>query len=158
MPIKEVHGLAGRLHIELRDPQGRLVEQHHVNNLITLSGRQLLAGLFTGSLQTPQLKIAVGGDSTATDLNNASLGKPLDEAKASVAEISVGDYQGQPRVIARITATLPATGKADAQVLQEAGIVASLAGKPDQLYNRVVFPLINRAGNLEMTLSWEVIF
>lgn len=158
MPIKEAHGLAGRLHIELRDPEGRIVERRSVDNLITLSGRQLLAGLFTGSLQAPQLQIAVGGDSTATEIGNTALGNRLDAASASLADISVTDYQGQQRVVARVTATLPATGKPDSQTLQEAGIVASLAGKPDQLYNRVVFPLINRAGNLEMTLTWEVIF
>ena len=49
MPIKECHGLAGRLSIELRDPAGRLVDQRRVNNLITSAGRDLLARLFTGA-------------------------------------------------------------------------------------------------------------
>ena len=54
--------------------------------------------------------------------------------------------------------TLPPTGSADPQPLQEAGILISVTGAEPVLYNRVTFPVVNRAGNLEMTLSWEVIF
>ena len=60
MPIKECNGLAGRLSIELRDPAGRVVEQRRIDNLITRAGRDLLARLFTGAAQGPELRIAVG--------------------------------------------------------------------------------------------------
>jgi len=158
MPIKECNGLAGRLAIELRDPAGRVVERRRVNNLITNAGRDLLARLFTGAAQGPELKIAVGGQGGSVQATDTALGEPLDAAPATIPGVAIGDYEGQPRVVARVVATLPPTGSADPQALQEAGIMISLPGAAPVLYNRVTFPLINRAGNLEMTLSWEVIF
>lgn len=158
MPIKECHGLAGRLRIELRNPQGQLVHDQRVNNLITNAGRQLLARLFTGAAQGPELQIAVGGDGAPASVGDEALGSQVDVAPASIPSVTIGDFEGQPRVIARVVSTLPPTGKADPQELQEAGILISLPGAEPVLYNRVTFPLINRAGNLEMTLTWEVIF
>ena len=158
MPIKECHGLAGRLSIELRDPAGRLVDQRRVNNLITSAGRDLLARLFTGAAQGPELQIAVGSQGGSVQIGDTALGDQLDAAPATIPGVRVGDYEGLPRVIARVVATLPPTGNADPQALQEAGILVTLPGAPPVLYNRVTFPLVNRAGNLEMTLSWEVIF
>lgn len=158
MPIQERNGLAGRLSIELRDPAGRLVDQRRVNNLITRAGRDLLARLFTGAAQNPALQIAVGSGGASPQLDDTALATPLDAAPASIPSVAVGDFDGEPRIVARVVATLPPTGSADPQPLQEAGIVVTLAGAPPVLYNRVTFPLVNRAGNLEMTLSWEVIF
>ena len=158
MPIKECNGLAGRLSIELRDPAGRVVEQRRIDNLITRAGRDLLARLFTGAAQGPELRIAVGSQGGEVQPGDTTLGEQLDAAAATIPSVAIGDYEGQPRVIARVVATLPPTGSADPQALQEAGIVVSLPGMEPVLYNRATFPLVNRAGNLEMTLSWEVIF
>ncbi len=158
MPIKECNGLAGRLSIELPDPAGRVVEQRRIDNLITRAGRDLLARLFTGAAQGPELRIAVGSQGGEVQPGDTTLGAQLDAAAATIPSVAIGDYEGQPRVIARVVATLPPTGSADPQALQEAGIVVSLPGMEPVLYNRVTFPLVNRAGNLEMTLSWEVIF
>ncbi|MBS0371075.1 MAG: hypothetical protein JSS57_17975 [Proteobacteria bacterium] len=158
MPMKECHGLAGRLSIELRDAGGRVVEKHRVDNLITNAGRNLLARLFAGAAQGPELRIAVGGQGGTVSLDDTALGDPLDSAPASIPSIALADHDGQQRITARVTATLPASGSADPQALQEAGILISLPGAEAVLYNRVTFPLINRAGNLEMTLTWEVIF
>lgn len=158
MPMKECHGLAGRLSIELRDPSGRVVEQRRVNNLITNAGRNLLARLFAGAAQGPELRIAVGGQGGEVRAEDVALGDLLDSAEASIPSIALVDHDGLPRITARVTATLPASGSADPQTLQEAGILMSLPGAEPVLYNRVTFPLINRAGNLEMTLTWEVIF
>ena len=158
MPIKECNGLAGRLSIELRDPAGRVVEQRRIDNLITRAGRDLLARLFTGAAQGPELRIAVGSQGGEVQPGDTALGAQLDAAAATIPSVAIGDYEGQPRVIARVVATLPPTGSADPQALQEAGIVVSLPGMEPVLYNRATFPLVNRAGNLEMTLSWEVIF
>lgn len=158
MPIQEANGLAGRLAIELRDPGGRVVDTRRINNLITQAGRELLARLFTGAAQGPELRIGVGGQGGPVSLADTALGEALDSAPATLGAIALGEYEGQPRMVARVTATLPPTGSADPQALQEAGILVSLPGAAPVLYNRVTFPLINRAGNLEMTLTWEVIF
>lgn len=158
MPMHESHGLAGRLSIELRDASGRLVDARRVNNLITSAGRALLARLFTGSAQSPDLQIAVGRSAAPAQVTDTALGDFVVAAPATIPSVASGDYEGQPRVIARVVATLPPTGSADPQPLQEAGILISVTGAKPVLYNRVTFPVVNRAGNLEMTLSWEVIF
>lgn len=158
MPMHESHGLAGRLSIELRDASGRLVDARRVNNLITDAGRTLLARLFTGTAQSPDLQIAVGRSGTRAEIADTKLGDFVVAAPATVPSVAPGDYEGQQRIVARVVATLPPTGSADPQPLQEAGILISVTGAEPVLYNRVTFPVVNRAGNLEMTLSWEVIF
>ncbi len=158
MPIHESHGLAGRLSIELRDADGRLVDARRVNNLITSAGRALLARLFTGTAQSPDLQIAVGRSATPAQITDTALGDFVVAAPATIPSVAGGDFEGQPRIIARVVATLAPTGSADPQPLQEAGILIGVTGAEPVLYNRVTFPVVNRAGNLEMTLSWEVIF
>lgn len=151
--MKEQHGLSGRLHIVLTDPSGRVVDERRVDNLITTSGRALLARLFAGQAQISELRIAVGSNGTALDASKATLTAVAD-AKASVADPSISD---DGKVTAKVVATLPATGDVNTQQLQEAGILM-VVGNNKTVYNRVTFPVVSRAGNLEMTLSWEVTF
>lgn len=157
--MKDKHDLCGRVTICLREPGGRVVEVRRVDNLITTAGRILLAKLFTGALQTPDLKIAVGGkDDPAAAVTDVALGARLDAAEATVPGLKEVEEQGERRVVATISATLPATGAAAPQEIREAGIELAFSGAKPVLYNHVTFPLISRAGNLEMTLTWEVIF
>jgi hypothetical protein len=151
MSLKEQHGLSGRLHITLTE-HGRVVGERHVKNLITDAGRQLVARLFAGQAQANELRIAVGTNATVLDASQATITKVAD-AKASV----VVDQGSDQRALARVVATLPASGDTTPQPIQEAGILIVL---PDSVvvYNRVTFPVIHRAGNLEMTFSWEVSF
>lgn len=151
MSLKEQHGLSGRLHITLTDG-GRVVGERHVDNLITDAGRQLLARLFAGQAQANELRIAVGTNAELLDAAEATITK-VAEAKASV----VVDLGGDGRALARVVATLPASGDDKPQPIQEAGILIVL---PDDavVYNRVTFPVVHRAGNLDMTFSWEVSF
>ena len=151
MTLKEQHGLSGRLHITLTEG-GRVVGERHVDNLITDAGRQLVARLFAGQAQANELRIAVGTNAKELDASQATITAVAD-AKASVV---VGQGNDK-RALARVVATLPASGDANPQPIQEAGILIVL---PDSqvVYNRVTFPVVNRAGNLEMTFSWEVSF
>lgn len=151
MTLKEQHGLSGRLHITLTEG-GRVVGERHVDNLITDAGRQLVARLFAGQAQANELRIAVGTNPKELDASQATITAVAD-AKASV----VVDQGSDKRAMARVVATLPASGEANPQPIQEAGILIVL---PDTqvVYNRVTFPVVHRAGNLEMTFSWEVSF
>ena len=151
MTLKEQHGLSGRLHIILTEC-GRVVGERRVDNLITDAGRQVLARLFAGQAQANELRIAVGTNAKELNAAQATITAVAD-AKASV----VVDQGNDARALARVVATLPASGDANPQPIQEAGILIML---PDSqvVYNRVTFPVVNRAGNLEMTFSWEVSF
>ena len=59
-----------------------------------------------------------------------------------------------------VKATFPVLKSDEPEAISEAGIQLTPAGsgKSAVLYNRVTFPPINRTQNLDMTLSWEVLF
>lgn len=156
--MRDKHDLAGRVTIVLHEPGGRVVQERRVNNLITTEGRRLLARLFTGAAQRPDLKIAVGSTSGPAAVTDTALGAQLDSAEATVSKLDTVEEKGEQRVVATISATLPATGAAAPQEIREAGIVLAFSGADPVLYNHVTFPVITRVGNLEMTLTWEVIF
>ena len=155
MSMNEFHGLSGRLHVAIRDAAdgGRLVGERRVDNLITDSGRQLLARLFAGQVQLSELRIVAGSNGDSQGADAATLTRVAD-ARASVeVAAAVNDH----RATARVSATLPATGDAQPQSIQEAGIQLVLADRK-VVYNRVTFPVISRAGNLELTFTWDVSF
>ncbi|MBL8485081.1 MAG: hypothetical protein JNJ60_22995 [Rhodocyclaceae bacterium] len=157
MGMTEHHSTSGRLTLELHDAAGRLVARRRADNLITTAGRRLLAQLFTGQAQGPALAIAVGSAATAPKPEDSALGSRVDAAPAAITKMDVLVQDGVPRVLASVSATFPAGGGA-AQALQEAGIEITLPGQAPVLYNHVSFPVITRAGNLAMTLTWEVYF
>ena len=152
MAITERQGITGRLTIVLREPQGKVLERRQVHNVITMAGKHLLANFFTGAVQAvPTLFIAVGADGdTAAEESNTELPGLLVEVPA---EVSVNEN------VATVTATLPAKNGDEVDALREAGIRIQVPGwDAPVLYNRVVFPVVNKSGNMEMTLTWEVVF
>ena len=157
--MRESHGIAGRLTITLRDAAGRLVAEQRVNNLITTAGRTFLARLLTGGVQLDAngIAVAVGTGQLPPDPANTALGAQVASATASSVAPKMVTEAGVARVVATITATLPGAGLAAPQPLSEAGIVLTPAGGAPVLYNRVIFPVINRAPNLDLTLTWEVL-
>jgi len=152
MAESERHGMSGRLTLILRDERGREVERREVKNLITDAGRNLVAMFFAGRVAVaPALFIAVGGDDAAAAAGDTDLKAFVAEAQAKNIDVKAS--------AATVTATLAATGAGDVQPLKEAGIRIKVAGQPNPvLYNRVVFPVVNKSPNMEMTLSWEVTF
>ena len=167
MANRELNGLGGRLRIEVRSRDGRLIEARRVDNLITAVGKNLLAHFFSGRTEgRPELYIAVGGGGNPPDEGNSALQTPLDEAPASVTDIAVKEEEGSQRAIATVSATFKADASVGEQALSEAGILIKLPTEVDLgdvsskevLYNRVVFPVVTRTGNLELSFTWEVLF
>ncbi len=160
MAITERHGMTGHLTIVLRDCHGQVVLQQRVNNLITTAGKTLVAELFTGALQgKPEFSIAVGNGAKIAVPGDTQLERQLDRAPAITPAIRLVETEGQQKAVATITATLPMLAvEAPNQELSEAGILIELPNQKPVLYNRVTFPVITRTNNLEMTLTWEVLF
>ena len=154
--MREYHVLAGRLAITLRDGAGRLVAERHADNLITNAGRALLGRLLTGGAQldASQVAIAIGTGSAAASVDDTALAARVGAARASAAA-PVAD-KAQMKVT--VTATFAGAGLTETQAVSEAGMELTVAGGGTVLYNRVTFPPINRTPNLDMTLSWEVLF
>jgi hypothetical protein len=146
----EKQGMKGRLTLVLRDEHGREVDRREVDNLITDSGRNLVARLFAGKLQAvPRLTIAVGGNDTATNQADTDLKALIDRADAT-AEVTNN--------VTEVRATLKAAGGEAVQALKEAGIRIETGTGPAVLYNRVTFAVVNKGPTMELTLSWKVTF
>ena len=158
--MREQHGLAGRLRVELRNTSGEMVVTRSVDNLITTAGRQLLAGYFTGAREgAPRISIAVGSGDDPTSSDDDQLVSEVDRSEAAPPTIRAEVRDGESKVVATVMATLYAKGGEEVQELREAGIVLETPGQNQAvLYNRVTFPVVNKGGNMEMTLTWEVIF
>jgi hypothetical protein len=144
----ERHDMKGTLTLELRDAAGALVEKRVVRNLITDDGRHLVADLFAGKIVgVPQLFIAVG----TSNAPPAATDKALAQVARAQASATVAGN------VTTVQATLPPAGSGNAVPLTEAGIVIEV-GDRKALYNRVIFEVVNKAPNMQLTLSWEVVF
>jgi len=155
MTMKEQHGLEGYLHIVLRDRSGTVIEQRKISNLITTAGKMLLANYFSGIiLGKPEMAIAVGSSGEKESEADTELINEEEKVAATVPSVDV-QKEG---VVVTVTATLPATDAEKQQQLKEAGILITPPNADPVLYNRVVFPVVTRTGNMEMTLTWEVMF
>ena len=167
--MKESHGIAGRLHVELLDIHGRIIQHHYFDNLITKSGRKLIAQYLAGEVgQISKLEIAVGAkqDNVDTPEPQYQDNKLHNEIKRIEAHPSTPeDDQENPRQLIRVKADLEALTKEETeQKLCEAGIFITVKKKEGEeerapvLYNRVTFPVITRTQSVSMKLAWELIF
>jgi hypothetical protein len=160
MALHETQGLSGRLTIELRDLNGQLIHRLQQPNLITNGGKKLVAQLFTGMITgKPKLSIVVGDGTQDPKTTDEELGKPLATADISPEnDIKIS----HDRAVAKVTATFNPLDKGKGtQSLCEAGIMIDFPdsqGFKPVLYNHVKFETITRTDNLEMTLTWEVLF
>jgi hypothetical protein len=142
----------------MRNRENGLVEWRRVDNLIMIAGRQFLAQRFTGeAVGKPELAIVVGIGESKEQPEDRALEHQVDRVEATILPVSIDNGEGESRVTAAVTATLPATTDGTEQPLHEAGILIRL-GQKEVLYNRVTFPVVTRDGNLDLTLTWEVTF
>ena len=82
MAFEEKQGLKGRLSITIKDLDDNEIRHFRVNNLITNSGRILLANYLSGKVEgRPQLLIAVGSENIAASEQDDSLKDHIAEVK-----------------------------------------------------------------------------
>lgn len=143
--------MAGTLVLTLHDPRGRPLARREVRNLVTDAGRALVAELFAGRrVGAIKARLVVGGGAAAPTPSDTALGQPLDLVDLGEAQISVNGAR------VSLTGRIPERDKAMA--LTEAGIALAFGSDPLVLYNRVVFEVVNKAPNMQMTLAWSVDF
>jgi hypothetical protein len=168
--MREAQSPGGRLIITLRDPTtGAIVLTRRVRNLVTLAGRALLADLLTGAIAGfDKIELVVGGwdDATGTpftpqapslddtELENLLVAVPV-SAGATAEQVDEDDNR---RMVTPVSGTLEAVAGGAKLVLVEAGIQITKIDDSKVLYNRVVFDRITKEANLQMSLTWEVIF
>ncbi len=163
MSMVEKHCLSGKLSIIVRDMNGKIIEERKKHNLITNSGRRLLAGLLSAQMDNkPVIQIAVGDGAEGGDPNHGdmNLNNQVDIAAATITlpEISEASGLEEEAVLINVKAVLPIRSSGDVQSLDEAGIKITIDGSEPVLYNRATFPVVSRTQNMELTLNWELSF
>jgi hypothetical protein len=148
--------MRAQLRIELRGSKGELLGVRQAKNSVLQSGADLLARLF--ARQGAGITHMAVGTSDAPETEAFST-----TALAGATEVAIAPdaFQIDPpdpvkRVVrVRVRGTVPAA--AAVGTLREAALLAR-DGDNVQLYNRVIFAPIDKAGDHELTLFWEVGF
>ncbi len=148
--------MRARLRIELKTKAGEVIAEREAGNAVLQGGAALLARLFSGQ----------AGGITHMGVGTSDIPESETFATTALAEstevpIPPDAFQVDPpdpvkRVVrVRVRATVP---PADAVgTIREAALL-SRSGETVTLYNRVVFAPIEKAGDHELTLFWEVGF
>jgi hypothetical protein len=156
MKLTESIDPKGRLTLQLRDAQDELVSEYAANNSIVLTGRDLVAKQFAGQAIDPISHVAVGTGSVATDPNTTSaLGvelfrKAINPINPALHILTTGDNKKKVTISCDLDFS-EANG-----ALTEAGLFNTSSG--GVMYNRVVFPTVNKTNAFKLTLIWEITF
>ncbi len=149
--------MKGRLTMRLHNREGALVRELAADNDIVLTGRDLVAKLFANVSIDPISHIAVGTGATAVDpATNQNLESelfrkeitPIDPAK------DIAPVDKKVRVIVSTELDFAEGNGA----LTEAAMFNSADATTSVMYNRVVFPPVNKTSDFKLTLVWEILF
>jgi hypothetical protein len=154
--LNEALDMRGRLTVQIRDALNELLEQIDVHNSIVSDGRDLVAKMFIGEPIDPISHVAVGTGTTPVDpATDAQLGSEL--FRKAIDPVDPSQHLGPAadnKKKVTLTAELDFNEANDA--LTEAGLFNADTG--GVMYNRVVFPPINKTTDFKLTLIWEIIF
>ena len=173
MSLSDRMPIAGRLTLTLTDPEGRVVEERRVKNLITLKGRAFLARSFAGlgatnvdmsmvlgtSADAPALTDELGPPVTPGESEGVAVPRWALEAPIVEAPTVVENSGAVPEYVVRLTATFPSGSGSTEHTLREAGIVVVTGISNERtLFNRAVFEPITKTERLSLTVGWELVF
>ncbi|GAA2152632.1 hypothetical protein FHX52_0800 [Humibacillus xanthopallidus] len=157
--------MTATLHLQVTAGDGTVVDERCAHNTVMASGARLIADLFAGT-GSPITHMGVGtSDAAPDDVNVAALSNAADGDAAPLDGATLGAIPPaafvativpERRVVqVRVRGTLPA----DAAIgrIREAGLV-SQSDSGSVLYNRVVFPPVDKRDDHELTLFWEIEF
>ena len=157
MKIHEVLDMKGRLTLQLYDREGALVRELAADNDIVMTGRDLVAKLFSKVTIDPISHIAVGKGTTPVNaakdvkLESELFRKPItpiDPAK------DIKPVDKKVRVVVSTELDFAEGNGA----LTEAAMFNGDTEGASIMYNRVVFPPVNKTSDFKLTLVWEILF
>ena len=157
--------MRARLEVHLLDRDGIVLAERAAHNTVLRGGGRLIADLFTGA-GGPITHMAVGtSDADPTSVTVAALGNDDGTGAPGITgdtaapippeAFTIDVDELRSRVLVKVRGTLPDT--AGVGTLREAGLVSRQAGG-DVLYNRVVFPPVDKGDDHDLTLFWEIEF
>ncbi|MBZ5724660.1 MAG: hypothetical protein LAP87_06645 [Acidobacteriia bacterium] len=155
MHVMEALDMRGRLTMRISDAQGRTIGSVAADNNIVLTGRDLVAKLFIKETIDPVSFVAVGTGSAPVTPSDAALKtelfrKPINTPNASQNLSTTQDFKK------KVTVTADLDFSQGNGALTEAGLFNAAVG--GVMYNRVVFPTINKTSDFKLTLIWEIVF
>jgi hypothetical protein len=151
----EIIELKGWIAIERYNREGYLIDRTEANNSIVMSGRDLVAKQFLGISADPISHIAVGTGIDKVQAGDLELGKelfrkPLKPVDPSLHLTFTDDNRRKVFLSAELN-FFEGNG-----ALTEAALFN--ADTNGIMYNRVVFPTVNKTSDFKLTLIWEIIF
>jgi hypothetical protein len=159
MKLADFLDMRGRLTLQKRNAANEILAEMTADNNIVLSGRDLVAKLFINEPIAPISHIAIG---TGTNLVNPAdknlqselFRKAINPIDPSKNLVNTSDNKRKVTITAELDFN-EANG-----ALTEAGLFnnADLNDEKGVMYNRVVFPTINKTSDFKLTLIWEILF
>jgi hypothetical protein len=152
--------------LELRSAGGSVIDVRQARNSVMRAGAELIAGLFSGKSGAGITHMAVGVSGepesdpfSATALTTAG-GTPDaltgdTEVPIAPADFIIKTDPARRLVLVHLHATVPPA--AAVGTLREAGLMSE-SNTQKLLYNRVTFAPIQKLGDHELTMFWEVTF
>ncbi|MGB5156365.1 hypothetical protein [Desulfobacterium sp. N47] len=158
--------MKGRLLIELRNREGKVVERQTVENAVMQGGGEMIARLFSGQgfpishmgVGTSDMEEPDSFDTTALiNDENSDYGSLSGETEVALPPQSFAiEHNAEKRVYTvKVRGTLPAA--AAVGMIREAGLIAKNEST-SVLYNRVIFAPMSKGDDHELTMFWEVSF
>ena len=156
MKLSDSLDLKGKLTIHKVDINNQTYDEIIANNDITLSGRELVAKLFSPKDEVkPVDQIRLGTGTKDFKAEDNELAEPITEHFINIETSDIKTEENN-RIKLTLTGNLKEDdNKVNGQELTEACLYSSGS---KVMYNRVQFPVINKTENFKLTLIWEILF
>jgi YD repeat-containing protein len=156
MKLTESIDPKGRITLQMRDAQGAMVQEVAADNSIVLTGRDLVAKQFAGQSIASVSHVAIGTGNAPTDPNvSSALGtelfrKAINPINPALHIATTNDNKK------KVTISCDLDFNEGNGALTEAGLFNAVTG--GVMYNRVVFPPVNKTTDFKLTIIWEITF
>jgi len=134
----------GKLTVEIKNPQGKVIETREVKNLVVDDGLEFIASRMKDATATAMSHMAIGTGSSAAAAGDAALG--TEAARQALTSTTV-----TANAVAYVASFAAGTGTG---AITEAGILN--AGSGGTLLCRTVFSVVNKGASDSMTITWTV--
>ena len=156
MNVSEYIDMKGRLTLQKRNAANEILEEIAANNNIVLRGRDLVAKLFINEKIDPISHVAVGTGTDPVDPKNDTKLRSQLFCKPITPVNPAQNLTNTPDDRIKVTITAELNFDEANGALTEAGLFNALTN--GVMYNRVVFPAINKTSDFKLTLIWEILF
>ena len=134
----------GKLTVEIKNKQGKVIETREVKNLVVDDGLEYIASRMKDTTATAMSHMAIGTGSTAAAASDTALG--TEAARQALTSTTV-----TANAVAYVASFAAGTGTG---AITEAGILN--ANSSGTLLCRTVFSVVNKGASDSMTITWTV--